>query len=60
MLGLGLLGLHDLGEMGGDGSAVDVVWAITAGVSIGALLGWLVAKLVIYFARAAKRSGRNR
>ncbi len=33
MLGLGLLGLHDLGVGGGRWLAVDVVWAITGGSS---------------------------
>jgi len=32
MLGLGLLGLHELGEFGGRWVAVDVVWAAVAGL----------------------------
>jgi NhaP-type Na+/H+ or K+/H+ antiporter len=47
MLGLGLLGLHDLGLGGGRWLAVDVVWAIAGGVVIGAALGALVGRLVI-------------
>lgn len=49
MLGLGLLGLHDLGEAGGRWLAMDVLWASGAGVGLGILLGqaagWLVIKL---------------
>lgn len=39
MLGLGLLGLHDLGDMGVHWLLVDVLWATVAGVAIGVLLG---------------------
>lgn len=45
MLGLGLLGLHDIGEFGWRWALVDVLWATTAGVAIGAILGALVARL---------------
>ncbi|MFO7993203.1 MAG: cation:proton antiporter [Marinobacter sp.] len=49
MLGLGLLGLHDLGDDGLRWLAVDVVWATGAGIGIGVLagyaVGWLVQKL---------------
>lgn len=48
MLGLGLLGLHDLGDFGWRWLAVDVVWSIAGGLGIGALLGWLTARLTIY------------
>ena len=51
MLGLGLLGLHDLGEWGWRWFALDVVWAITGGLAIGAGGGMLVGKLVIYLRR---------
>ena len=51
MLGLGLLGLHDLGAGGWRWLAVDVVWAITGGLIIGALLGTLVGRLVLYLRR---------
>jgi len=39
MLGLGLLGLHDLGTGGWRWIAVDVLWAITGGLAIGATSG---------------------
>jgi NhaP-type Na+/H+ or K+/H+ antiporter len=47
MLGLGLLGLHDLGAYGWKWLAVDVVWAVAAGVGVGAGLGWLVGRVVL-------------
>ena len=54
MLGLGLLGLHELGDWGWRWFAVDVVWAITGGLAIGALGGMLVGNLVIYLRRVHK------
>ena len=48
MLGLGLLGLHELGDWGWRWVAVDVIWATIGGLAIGAALGWLMARLVIY------------
>jgi len=48
MLGLGLLGLHDLGADGWRWFAVDVLWAITGGLGIGWALGTLVGRLVVY------------
>lgn len=48
MLGLGLLGLHDLGAYGWRWVVVDMLWAIVAGLAIGGTLGALVGRLVIY------------
>ena len=48
MLGLGLLGLHEIGGWGWRWWAVDVLWAISAGLAVGALLGTLVGRVVIY------------
>ena len=48
MLGLGLLGLHDLGADGWRWFAVDVLWAITGGLGIGWALGTLIGRLVVY------------
>ncbi len=48
MLGLGLLGLHELGAYGWRWLAVDVVWATAGGLGVGWLLGTLVGRLVIY------------
>jgi len=48
MLGLGLLGLHDLGTGGWRWLAVDLVWATTGGLLIGGALGALIGRLVVY------------
>jgi len=48
MLGLGLLGLHDLGAWGWRWLLVDVLWAIAGGLAIGAVLGTLIGRLVVY------------
>ncbi len=48
MLGLGLLGLHDLGTAGWRWLAVDLVWATAGGLLIGGGLGALIGRLVIY------------
>lgn len=48
MLGLGLMGLHELGAGGWRWWAVDVVWAIGAGIGVGTLLGTMVGRLVIH------------
>lgn len=47
MLGLGLLGLHDLGAGGGRWWTIDVAWAIFGGLGIGALLGTGLGALMI-------------
>lgn len=51
MLGLGLLGLHDLGPYWWRWLAVDVVWAVAGGLAIGALFGTLIGRLVIHLRR---------
>ncbi len=51
MLGLGLLGAHELGEFGWRWLAVDVVWACGAGVAVGAGLGTGLGRLVLYLRR---------
>lgn len=43
MLGLGLLGLHELGELGVRWFVVDVLWATAAGIAIGFLSGTALA-----------------
>lgn len=48
MLGLGLLGLHDLGASGWRWWAVDLLWATAGGLAIGAAMGALVGNLVVY------------
>ena len=48
MLGLGLLGLHELGPRGWRWLGMDLLWATGAGLFIGAALGTLVGRLVVY------------
>ena len=45
MLGLGLLGLHDLGDLGLKWLLVDVLWATAASVVIGGVAGVALARL---------------
>lgn len=60
MLGLGLLGVHEIGEWGWKWWTVDVLWAIGAGLGIGALLGTLTARLVLWLRRDRKEGvGRD-
>jgi NhaP-type Na+/H+ or K+/H+ antiporter len=56
MLGLGLLGLHELGDFGWRWLAIDVLWAVVGGLAIGWLLGMLVGRLVLYLRRAHKEA----
>ncbi|MDN3522601.1 cation:proton antiporter [Halomonas ramblicola] len=57
MLGLGLLGLHDLGDAGWRWLAMDVLWASGAGIGIGILagvgVGWLVNRIRTRFVGTA-------
>jgi len=56
MLGLGLLGLHELGDWGWRWVAVDVIWAVAGGLALGGGSGLLLGKLVIYLRREHKES----
>jgi len=47
MLGLGLLGLHEIGDFGWRWLAVDVLWAIVGGLLVGWLTGQQIGRLVI-------------
>ncbi len=51
MLGLGLLGLHELGDFGWRWLAVDVVWATGAGLLTGWVLGIAIGRLVLFLRR---------
>jgi NhaP-type Na+/H+ or K+/H+ antiporter len=48
MLGLGLLGLHDLGDGAWRWWTVDVLWAVAGGLGLGYLMGTLVGRAIIY------------
>lgn len=56
MLGLGLLGLHEIGAWGWRWLAVDVLWAVAAGLAAGALLGAAVGRLVLFLRRKHKEA----
>jgi NhaP-type Na+/H+ or K+/H+ antiporter len=56
MLGLGLLGLHDLGVGGWRWFAVDVLWAIAGGLFIGGAAGTLIGRLVVHLRSRHKAS----
>jgi NhaP-type Na+/H+ or K+/H+ antiporter len=45
MLGMGLLGLHELGDFGLGWVWVDVLWATLAGIAIGVVAGGALARL---------------
>ncbi len=45
MLGMGLLGLHEIGEVGLDWALLDVLWATLGGIAIGVLAGVALAHL---------------
>ena len=48
MLGLGLLGVHELGALGWRWLLVDVLWATGGGIAIGAVLGAGLGRLVLH------------
>lgn len=48
LLGLGLMNRHELGEGGWRWLLVDLLWTTAGGLLIGAILGALIGKLVIY------------
>lgn len=48
MLGLGLLGVHELGEAGWRWWTVDVLWSVAGGLGLGYLLGTLVGRAIIH------------
>ncbi|MBG9390388.1 cation:proton antiporter [Caenimonas aquaedulcis] len=56
LLGLGLMGLHDLGSYGWRWLLVDTLWAASMGPVVGGLLGWAIGKLVLYLRREHKEA----
>jgi sodium/hydrogen antiporter len=56
MLGLGLLGLHDLGQALWRWIAVDLVWAAAAGIGSGWLLGSSVGRIVLWLRRERREA----
>jgi len=55
MLGMGLLGLHELGDNGVQWVLVDVVWATAGGIGIGVLCGVALARLGWWLRGAPQR-----
>ncbi|MDB5880951.1 MAG: putative Na+/H+ and antiporter, NhaP type [Ramlibacter sp.] len=51
LLGMGLLGLHEVGSFGWRSLLVDGVWSSLAGLAAGALMGLAIGKLVLYLRR---------
>lgn len=56
MLGLGLLGLHELGDYNVRWITVDLLWASFAGLAIGWLLGTVVTRFVVYLRERNKET----
>jgi NhaP-type Na+/H+ or K+/H+ antiporter len=56
VLGLGLLGLHEIGPFGWRWFATDVLWATGCGLAIGALRGSADGRLVLYLRRIHKEA----
>jgi NhaP-type Na+/H+ or K+/H+ antiporter len=56
MLGLGLMGLHDLGTFGWRWVAIDLLWMIAGGLVIGGVLGTLVGKLILHLRQRRQES----
>ena len=56
LLGLGLLGLHELGHAGWQWVAVDLVWGSIAGFGIGWLCGLGVGAIVLVMRRRYKQA----
>ncbi len=48
MLGLGLLGVHELGDMQWRWWTIDVLWAVAGGLALGYVMGTLVGRAIIY------------
>jgi NhaP-type Na+/H+ or K+/H+ antiporter len=56
MLGLGVMGTHDLGAYGWRWLTIDVGWAVAAGIGVGTLCGAGIGKLVIYLRRVHREA----
>ena len=56
MLGLGLMGAHELGDYGWRWATIDLAWAVLAGLGIGTVCGAAVARLVLYLRRVHREA----
>ncbi len=51
MLGLGILGVHQLGEFGWRWLAIDLLWATIAGVGCGWITGFTISRMAVWMKR---------
>ena len=56
LLGLGMLGLHEIGDFGLRWLAIDLLWNVLGGLLIGGVLGTLIGKLVIHLRQSHKEA----
>jgi NhaP-type Na+/H+ or K+/H+ antiporter len=56
MLGLGLMGAHELGDYGWRWVTIDLAWAVVAGLAVGTVCGAAVARLVLYLRRVHREA----
>jgi len=56
MLGIGLLGLHELGHFGWRWITIDLIWAIVGGLLIGWTLGHAVGRLIVFLRKRHQES----
>jgi NhaP-type Na+/H+ or K+/H+ antiporter len=56
MLGLGLMGVHELGAYGWRWLTIDLLWAVVAGLAVGTLSGAGIGKLVVYLRRVHREA----
>ena len=55
MLGLGLLGLHDIGKLGWVWFAKDLLWATFAGLGFGWLCGWGISRVASWLKESSEQ-----
>lgn len=53
MLGLGLLGLHDLGDGWWRWFAIDLIWAVVGGIGCGWMVGYVISRMTVWLKRYA-------
>jgi sodium/hydrogen antiporter len=56
LLGLGLIGTHELGVYGWRWLMIDLAWAVVAGLGVGTLCGAGIGKLVLYLRRVHREA----
>ncbi len=56
LLGLGLIGTHELGAYGWRWLTIDLAWAVVAGLGVGTLCGAGIGKLVLYLRRVHREA----